>query len=445
MGPLKKPDCALALAAGGRPLKTVCEVLGVARSGVAAKQARSPDWQDGRSAKPTDDTELVEEIQAHLAHLPTYGYRRIWALLRRSREQASAPCINHMLQLPLRLTVEAAMETYVGLDVSQKSTTVCIVDRDGNTVWRGTAASNPQAIDDVIRQRAPEARRVGMETGPLAVWFYHGLRDRGVPVDCIHARHVHAVLATQLNKTDSNDAYGIAQLTRSGWYRPVEVKSVASHEVRLLLGARSQLISMRTGLYNQIRGVLKTFGVVLPPGTRSTFERLVEQHTPSTSLIHGVIGILLESWKHIDRQVRETDNAIHRIARASDVCRRLMTVPGVGATTAVAFAAAVDNPDRFRRVSDIGPYLGLTPRKYQSGEVDHNGGISKTGCRLIRHVLFEAASVLILRYKRDCALRRWAQSLLPRIGLRKTLVATARKLATLLLSMWRNEKDFIAG
>ncbi|SIT50334.1 transposase (fragment) [Paraburkholderia piptadeniae] len=117
--------------------------------------------------------------------------------------------------------------------------------------------------------------------------------------------------------------------------------------------------------------MLKKFGVVLAPGTRSTFERLVEQHTPSTSLIHGVIGILLKSWRHIDRQVRETDHALQRIARASDVCRRLMTVPGVSATTAVAFAAAVDNPDRFGRVTDIGPYLGLTPRKYQSGEVDH--------------------------------------------------------------------------
>ena len=248
-----------------------------------------------------------------------------------------------------------------------------------------------------------------------------------------------------MQQRHSNDARGIAQLTRSGWYRAVEVKSIASHEVRLLLGARSRLVSMRTGLYNQIRGVLKTFGVVLPAGTRSAFERLVEQHTPATSLIHGVIEILLDSWRHIDRQVRETDKALERIARASDVCRRLMTVPGVGVTTAVAFAAAVDNPDRFRRVGDIGPYLGLTPRKYQSGEVDHNGGISKTGCRLTRHMLFEAASALLLRHKRDCALRRWAQSLIPRIGLRKALVATARKLATLLLSMWRSGKEFIPG
>ncbi|WP_124646749.1 IS110 family transposase [Burkholderia sp. Bp8990] len=337
------------------------------------------------------------------------------------------------------------METYVGLDVSQKSTAVCVIDGDGNPVWRGTVASDPQAVDSIIRQQAPEVRRVGMETGPLAVWFYHALRDRGVPVDCIHARHVHAALATQLNKTDSNDARGIAQLTRSGWYRAVEVKSIASHEVRLLLGARSQLVSMRTGLYNQIRGVLKTFGVVLPPGTRSAFEKLVEQHTPSTSLIRGVVDILLDSWRHIDRQVRETDKALERIARASDVCRRLMTVPGVGVKTAVAFAAAVDNPDRFRSVGDIGPYLGLTPRKYQSGDVDHNGGISKTGCRLTRHMLFEAASALLLRHKRDCALRRWAQALIPRIGLRKALVATARKLSTLLLSMWRSGKEFIPG
>ncbi|WP_087739044.1 IS110 family transposase [Paraburkholderia piptadeniae] len=140
----------------------------------------------------------------------------------------------------------------MGLDVSQKSTAFCVVDTDGNTVWRVTAASNPQAIDEIIRQRAPEARRVGMETGPPAVRFYHGLRDRGVPVDCVHARHVHAALATQLNKTDSKDAHGIAQLTCSGWYRPVEVKSVVCSRNSVLCWLPVRAAHSR-GLSNSIR------------------------------------------------------------------------------------------------------------------------------------------------------------------------------------------------
>lgn len=335
------------------------------------------------------------------------------------------------------------MEQYVGLDVSQKTTAVCVINHEGKLGWQGSVATTPTAIDEIIRARASHAKRIGMETGPLAVWLYHGLREMGLPIDCIHARHVHAALVTQLNKTDCNDARGIAQLTRSGWYRPVEVKSLASHEIRLLLGARSKLVGMRTAMYNQIRGTLKTFGVVLPAGKGSAFETLVETNMPASSLIQGVIRTLLETWRHLDREIRNLDNAVGRIARASSVCQRLMTVPGVGATTAVAFAAAVDDPARFKSVHDVGPYLGLTPKKYQSGEVDRQGTISKTGCRLTRHLLFEAAGILITRQKMDCALRRWARSLVSRVGIRKATVAAARKLATVLLSLWRQEKDFL--
>lgn len=341
--------------------------------------------------------------------------------------------------------MEADMDTYVGLDVSQKSTVICVVDGEGSVVWRGSSASDPVSIAAVLHRQAPSVRRVGMETGPLAVWLYHGLRELGVPVDCLHARSVHAALVTQINKTDSNDARGIAQLTRSGWYRPVEVKSIPSHETRMLLGARSKLVGMRTSLYNQIRGTLKTFGVVLPAGKRGTFVRMVEQHTPDSSLVQDVITALLDIWRQVDREIRKLDNTIQRLAHGNEVCRKLMTVPGVGATTAVAFAAAVDNPARFHSVRDIGPYLGLTPKKYQSGEIDRNGSISKTGCRLTRHLLFEAASALLLRRKTDCAIRRWAMSLVPRIGLRKATIAVARKLATLLLSLWRSEQEFIPG
>jgi transposase len=334
------------------------------------------------------------------------------------------------------------METYVGLDVSQKTTMVCVVDKEGEIVWRGSSPTCPEAIAKTVRLHASGLLRVGMETGPLAVWLYHSLRELGLPLDCIDARHAHAALSVQINKTDANDAHGIAQLTRSGWYRPVQIKSMASHEVRLLLFARNRLTGMRTRLYNQIRGTLKTFGVVLQAGKGSTFEQLVEQQLPQSVLVRGVVTLLLETWRQVSMQIRKLESAVRRLARSSDVCRRLMTVPGVGANTAVAFAAAIDDPGRFQSISKVGPYLGLTPRKYQSGETDHNGRISKRGCIITRHLLFEAASTLILRVKRDCALRRWALSMIPRIGLRKATVAVARKLATLLLVLWRDGKDF---
>ena len=164
------------------------------------------------------------------------------------------------------------MPLYVGLDVSQKETEICVVDEEGRRIWRGRCPTRPESITQSLQRHAPEPARVGMETGPLAIWLWHSLRALDVPVDCLHARHVAAALSLQVNKTDANDAHGIAQVVRSGWYRPVVVKSLQSCRVRAVLSARNQLVAMRTSLYNQIRGLLKTFGVVLAPGKGATFE-----------------------------------------------------------------------------------------------------------------------------------------------------------------------------
>jgi transposase len=334
------------------------------------------------------------------------------------------------------------MGQYVGLDVSQKLTAVCVIDDSGKTAWKGTCRSSPAAIAETLHERVPEATRVGMETGPLAVWLYHGLRELGVPIVCIHARHVHATLSVQLNKTDRNDAHGIAQLVRSGWYRPVEVKSLEGHELRLLLIARAKLVGMRTALYSQIRGVLKTFGVVLPPGRRGAFERLVVNASPQRAGVAEVVTVLLETWREISRKIRVMDRAVHRAAKANRVCVRLMSVPGVGPNTALAFYSCVDDPKRFARVTDVGAYLGLTPKKYQSGDVDRNTSISKCGDRLTRYLLVEASGVLLRRNKMDSDLKRWGLRLVPKVGLRKATVAMARKLSTVLLSIWRHETEF---
>jgi transposase len=289
------------------------------------------------------------------------------------------------------------MGQYVGLDVSQKLTALCVIDESGQRIWQGTCRSSPSMIAQTLHERVREAVRVGMETGPLAVWLYHGLRELGVPIVCIHARHVHAALSVQLNKTDGNDAHGIAQLVRSGWYRPVEVKSLESHELRLLLSARAKLVGMRTALYSQIRGVLKTFGVVLKPGRAGAFERLVLNATPQRAAVAEVVGVLLETWREINDKIRLMDRAVHRAAKANRICTRFMSVPGVGPNTALAFYTCVDDPRRFARVTDVGAYLGLTPKKYQSGDVDRNTSISKCGDRLTRYLLVEAAGVLLRR------------------------------------------------
>jgi transposase len=336
------------------------------------------------------------------------------------------------------------MEQYVGLDVSQKETAICVVDAEGKRVWQGTCRSTPDAMAEAVRTKAPLAVKVAIETGPLAVWHWHGLKAAGVPIVCIHARHAKAALSMQINKTDSNDAFGLAQIVRTGWYRPVDVKSMESHRLRLLVTARARVVSMRTGLYSQIRGLLKTFGVVLAPGKGNSFEQLVLRGLPNDHFIQVAVESLLSTWRHLSTELKKLNREIDRGARAIPVCRRLMTVPGVGSLTAVAYATTVDEPSRFRRSKDLGPYLGLTPRKYQSGEVDRTGSISKCGDRTTRSLLFEAAGVLLFRNRQSCALKDWGLSLCRRAGTRKARVGVARKLAVLLHRLWTQGRVFEA-
>lgn len=328
------------------------------------------------------------------------------------------------------------MPLFVGLDVSQKDTEICVVDGEGRRTWRGKCPSRPESIAEVLRQHAPDATKVGMETGPLAIWLWHGLRTLGVPVDCIHARHVAAALSLQVNKTDANDARGIAQVVRSGWYRAVGVKSLQSCRVRALLSARGQLVSMRTSLSNQIRGLLKTFGVVLGPGKGGSFEAAVVTSCPDDPLIQDAIGALLAAWRVAGERKKALELQLVRLARGNDACRRMATVPGIGAITSLTFVTTIDDPTRFQRSADVGAFLGLTPKRYQSGEVDVAGRISKAGDRAARSLLFEAANALLTRSRTDSALRRWGLQLSARVGARKAKVAVARKLAIVLHRIW---------
>jgi transposase len=281
-----------------------------------------------------------------------------------------------------------------------------------------------------------------METGPLAIWLWHSLRALGVPVDCLHARHVPAALSLQVNRTDANDAHGIAQVVRAGWYRAVAVKSLQSCRVRAVLSARGQLVSMRTGLYNQIRGLLKTFGVVLAPGKGATFEAAVLAGCPTDPRVRSAIAALLAAWRVAGERKRALELQLGRLARRSDACRRMVTVPGVGAITALTFATAIDDPERFRRSSDIGAYLGLTPKRYQSGEVDLAGRISKAGDLAARSLLFEAANALMTRVRHESSLRTWGLKLSAKIGSRRAKTAVARKLAVILHRIWLDETEF---
>lgn len=334
------------------------------------------------------------------------------------------------------------MTYFVGLDVSQKVTAICVVDAAGAKVWRGVCVSSPPQIDEAIRDNAGADVRIGLETGPMTPWLVHELRGRGLAVECLDARHARAALKMQLNKTDQNDAEGLAQIMRTGWYRSVHVKSFDSHRARALLGARSQLVGMTTRLSNQIRGILKTFGL-LPGGLRGLrFDRSVETLIADRKDIAPIIRPMLVVWRQLREQIAGFDKAVRSHVRQDPTCRRLMTVPGIGPLSVLGFVSTVEDPDRFSSSRAVGAHLGLTPRQYQSGEMDRSGRISRCGDALARTLMYESAVVILTRVKRDSSLKEWALAIARRSGAGKARVALARKLTVILHSIWRSGEEF---
>ena len=300
------------------------------------------------------------------------------------------------------------MKNFAGLDVSQSRTTISIIDEQGTRIWKGECSTGPCAIARTLARHASPIERVGLESGPLTPWLVHELAALGLPIVCLDARHAKAALSMQINKSDANDADGLAQIVRTGWYREVKVKTLACHLVRATLGIRKQLVGMRTEIVNQVRGLLKIFGLVLPKGSGARFDIKVQDHVAEHAELGSMVEPLLCAWRALNEQVVDLERKLVRHARGHDICRRLMTVPGVGPLTALAFSMTIDDPTRFSSSSSVRAYLGLTPRRYQSGECDVSGRISKCGDRLTRSYLFEAANVLLTRVKRWSALKAWA-------------------------------------
>lgn len=337
------------------------------------------------------------------------------------------------------------MKHYVGLDVSQKETAVCVLDQDGKVLFEGKAPSDPGALARVIRKRAPAAERIGFETGAMASWLWHELKRVELPVVCVDARHAHAALSVRLNKSDPNDARGLAELIRVGWYREVRVKSNTGQVTRSLLMARARLVCIRRDLENQVRSLLKEIGLLFPRAIGKPFRTHVRRLVDHGHFLRPIIDGLLAVHEQVEDQQSVLDRRVRQEARADETVRRLMSVPGVGVVTAMAFRHTIDDPTRFRSAQTVGAYLGLTPRRKQSGELDYNGRISKWGDRLLRTYLFEAASVLLHRTQRWSVLKAWGTRLMKRVGPKKAKVAVARKMATILHCIWTDGTSFEWG
>ena len=334
------------------------------------------------------------------------------------------------------------MEHYVGLDVSLKLTAICIVDRTGKIQREGVVRSDPEAIAAFIKSNAPHVVRIGLETGATSTWLWTELNKLGLPVICIDARHAKAALKMQINKSDRNDAVGIARIMQCGWYKEVRVKDLDSHAVKALLVSRALLVKVKRDLENQVRGLLKNLGLVIGSAKMNAFALRAAELTEDRPELAAAVTPLLHARVAIAQQIADLDRKVMKLARRNAQVQRFMTAPGIGPVTALCFLATIDDPGRFTRSRSVGAYVGLTTRRYASGEIDWTGRISKCGDKMLRSYLYEAANVLLTRVAKWSALKAWGIRLAKRSGLRKAKVAVARKLAVILHRMWIDGTDF---
>jgi transposase len=287
------------------------------------------------------------------------------------------------------------MDLYAALDVSLETTTVCVVDREGAIVMEAISASDPDILADRLAPYRPRLARLGFEAGPLSEWLVRGLSRHGFDAVLMETRHVRAALSARVAKTDRNDARGMANLLRMGWFRPVHVKSLDAREHRAFLSARSTLVRRLKDVENSVRGLLRGFGIRLPSMLRGRWDAKVREAIAGHPTLTLVLEPLLIARTALREQVAVIDKRVRDAARQDPVCNRLMSVPGVGPIVALTYRAAVDDPSRFTSSKSVGAVFGLTPRRYQSGETDRVGSISRAGDNSMRVALFEGAPVMM--------------------------------------------------
>jgi transposase len=328
------------------------------------------------------------------------------------------------------------MNYYAGIDVSLESSSVCVVDAAGKIVREAKVASEPEALIGWFWSLGVELTRIGLEAGPLSQWLFRGMQQASLAVELLETRHVQHALATAAVKTDRKDARGIAQLMRMGWFRPVHCKSLEAQEMRAMLTARKLLQTNLHRLEMSLRGILRGFGLKVGKVTRVGFSDRIKELVDGHPNLQEIATAMLKARNEALRQFNILEKRVRGIARCDTRARLLMSVPGVGPIVALTFAAAIDDPARFKSSKDVGPHFGLTPKKYQSGETDRTGRISKAGDGAVRFVLYEAAHLIITRPLKGCTdLKSWAMRLVNRGGLKKATVALACKLAVIMHRM----------
>jgi transposase len=336
------------------------------------------------------------------------------------------------------------MEYYAGIDVSLECSSVCVVDASGKIVREGKVASEPEALIAWFGSLGFDLVRIGLEAGPLSQWLYAAMQQAGLAVELLETRHVRDAFKAMPVKSDRNDARGIAQLIRLGWFRPVHCKSLVAQEVRAFLTARKLVQSKLFDIEMSLRGILRGFGLKVGPTTPLRFAGRIKELVSGHATLEVVAKALLAAHAVLLREFASFERRVRTMARADARVRLLMSAPGVGAIVALTYVSAIDDPTRFKSSKGVGAHFGLTPKKYQSGEKDITGRISKLGDGLVRAALYQAAHIILTRPVKGHQLKSWAAKLAKRAGMKKAKVALARKLAVILHRMWINNTQFAA-
>jgi transposase len=334
------------------------------------------------------------------------------------------------------------MNYYAGIDVSLECSSVAVVDASGKIVREGKVASEPAALIEWFAALGLRLERVGLEAGPQSQWLYAAMKQAGLAVELLETRHVRSAFKTMAVKTDRKDARGIAELMRVGWFRPVHCKSIAAQEVRVMLTARSLVQSKLQDVEASLRGMLRGFGLKVGRTTPNRFAERVRQLVCGHPNLEVIAQSLLAVHEVLLRELKGFEKRVRGVARSDARARLLTTIPSVGAIVSLAYASAIDDPTRFKSSKRVGAHFGMTPRRYQSGEIDHSGRISKIGDQGVRTALYQAAHIMLTKPVKGSALKSWAMQLAKRIGMQKAKVALARKLAVVMHRMLVDGKPF---
>jgi transposase len=344
---------------------------------------------------------------------------------------------------------------YTGLDVSLESTNIAIVNERGKLVFESSASTDPQSINTTLLKAGFPIQKASLESGSWSHWLIKELSALGWNITCIDARSISPLLALNTNKTDRNDARGIAEAVRieSQYIKEVYQKSQSSIDMQTLLSARRLFVTQKTALSNSIRGLLRVYGLRLPAkkghSLTDIIQKIIQENWPHQAVDSDrtppilALEALACTFEKVSKEITSIDNFLYGFAKKNDLTKRFMTVPGIGPVTAITYQVVIDNPDRFKNSRLVGSYLGMCPRQYSSGQTKKMGRISKRGNKELRNLLSSAGLIVLHRCKKEFPLRTWGLKIADKHGVKKASVAVGRKITIILHQIWSKNTVFL--